>query len=242
MVGELSVTGSLSGSVGSVTADVTTDSASRTASKAGAADVAGAEVDVTEIHGSALTESVGGRLAAAFVKLFDVATPLLVASDVMVGTDGANTTTPPTVGAIQTEMEENGASLLDTIRDELANATDGLSALKALIDTAQADLNTITGTSGVLIDTNAVDADALSTDAITLIWAKAMQDLAQGAPSATASVLDAINWIYEAFRNETLTTASLITIMKDNGTTALAKSTISDDSTTFTKNEFITGA
>ncbi len=35
---------------------------------------------------------------------------------------------------IKTEMEQDGDSLLDTIRDELANATDGLSALKTLID------------------------------------------------------------------------------------------------------------
>ena len=40
----------------------------------------------------------------------------------------------PTAVEIQAEMEANGASLLDTIRDELANATDGLSALKTLID------------------------------------------------------------------------------------------------------------
>ncbi len=44
--------------------------------------------DLTHIHGSALTETAG-QLAAAFKKLFDVATPLLVASDVMVGTDSA---------------------------------------------------------------------------------------------------------------------------------------------------------
>ncbi|KKK60477.1 hypothetical protein LCGC14_3023990, partial [marine sediment metagenome] len=43
-------------------------------------------------------------------------------------------TTVPTVAEIQTEMEENGASLLDTIRDDLDNVTDGLGALKALID------------------------------------------------------------------------------------------------------------
>ncbi len=47
---------------------------------------------------------------------------------------GFNTTTPPTVAQIQTEMEENGASLLDTIRDELANGADGLTALKTAID------------------------------------------------------------------------------------------------------------
>ncbi|MEA3281798.1 MAG: hypothetical protein U9Q68_04435, partial [Euryarchaeota archaeon] len=46
-------------------------------------------VDLTSIHGAALTETVNGYLAAAFVKLFDVVTPVLVASDVMRGTDSA---------------------------------------------------------------------------------------------------------------------------------------------------------
>ncbi|MCK5488062.1 MAG: hypothetical protein KAI86_17705, partial [Desulfobacterales bacterium] len=44
--------------------------------------------DLVYIHGSALTETAG-QLAAGFTKLFDVATPLLVASDVMRGTDSA---------------------------------------------------------------------------------------------------------------------------------------------------------
>lgn len=39
--------------------------------------------------------------------------------DAMRGTNSANTTTPPTVGEIQAEMEENGASILDTIRDKM---------------------------------------------------------------------------------------------------------------------------
>ncbi len=96
--------------------------------------------DTIEIMGTVLTEGGAGRLSAAFIKLFDVATPTLVASDVMRGTDGANTVVPdaagvaPTAVEIQTEMEEDSASLLDTIRDELANGTDGLSALKTILD------------------------------------------------------------------------------------------------------------
>lgn len=50
-------------------------------------------VDVTHIMNTILTEGGGGRLAAAFIKLFDVATPTLVASDIMRGTDSAATAT-----------------------------------------------------------------------------------------------------------------------------------------------------
>ncbi|KKM98902.1 hypothetical protein LCGC14_1153290, partial [marine sediment metagenome] len=73
--------------------------------------------------------------------------------DVMVGTDGANTTVPdaagvaPTVAEIQAEMEENGASVLDTIRDAIAHGTYGLSAIRTRGDAAW-----ITGGSGGITD------------------------------------------------------------------------------------------
>jgi hypothetical protein len=50
------------------------------------------EVDLAKILGTALTETPG-QLAAAFKKLFNVAVPTLVASDVMRGTDGVDTAT-----------------------------------------------------------------------------------------------------------------------------------------------------
>jgi len=126
--------------------------------------------------------------------------------------------------------------------DLAAVLVDTGTTIPGTITTAQNDLDTITGASGVLIDTDAVDADALKADAVTEIWAKAMSDLAQGAPSATASVLTAINYLYESWRNKTTTTATLITVMKDDGSTGLVKSTISDDATTFSKGEFVSGA
>lgn len=47
----------------------------------------------------------------------------------------------PTVAEIQAELEENGASVLDTIRDAIENGTYGLSALKTLIDAITDDTN-----------------------------------------------------------------------------------------------------
>ena len=86
-----------------------------------------------------------------------------------------------------------------------------------------------------------VSADIAAVPTVNEIWAKAMTDLATGAPSATASVLTAINYLYETWRNKTTTTATLVTIKKDDGSTDLTKSTISDDATTFTKGEFVSG-
>ena len=97
-----------------------------------------------------------------------------------------------------------------------------------------ADINSIladTGTDGV----------ALSAAAVTAVWAKAMQDLAQGAPAFNAPVLDAINWLYEAFRNKTETTDVLQTVYKDNGSDELAKATLGEAGGTLTKSEFVSG-
>jgi len=112
---------------------------------------------------------------------------------------------------------------------------------KALISTDAQDLSATLDVNTKTLTADSITASALNSDAVTEIWAKAMQDLAQGAPSATASVLDAINYLYEAWRNKITTTATLITVMKDDGTTGLVKSIISDDGSTFTKDEFITG-
>jgi hypothetical protein len=71
--------------------------------------------------------------------------------------------TPPTVGQIQTEIEENGASLLDTIRDELSNATDGLSALKTLLDAIAGYIDTEVGAIKEAIENGTYGLSALKT-------------------------------------------------------------------------------
>ena len=86
--------------------------------------------------------------------------------------------------------------------------------------------------------TNAIATDAVAATALDKV---VMSDLATGAPSSTANIVTAINYLYEVLRNKTTTTATLVTIKKDDGSTDLMKSTISDDATTFTKGEFVSG-
>ena len=97
------------------------------------------QTSIGSILGTALTETSGGYLAAAFKKLFDVATPLLVASDVMRGTDGANTVVPDAAGVVATAL-----GLLETHGDAAwATATGFLDAagVRTAVGLAAANLD-----------------------------------------------------------------------------------------------------
>ena len=125
----------------------------------------------------------------------------------------------------------NGAILVD-IENDTDVIDDGTSGLVKIAQDVAAIL-VDTGTAGVVLK-----AAGLNADAVAEIWASPMSDLAAGAPSATATALVALNTLYEAFRSKATTTATTITILKDDASTPLMKSTISDDGTTFTKGEF----
>ena len=84
---------------------------------------------------------------------------------------------------------------------------------------------------------NTLTASALATDAVDEIWAKAMVDIA-AVPGMTASVLDAINWLFALSRNVVTQTATTTLVKKGDGTTTLGTSTVSDDGVTFTRGEF----
>lgn len=172
------------------------------------------------------------------------------------------------VGGTSQTANDNGADINAILTDtaEIGAAGAGLTAVpwnaawdaeveSEVEDAVGADVTSIladTGTDGVIVasvnadaieagdfKTDAIDADALNTDAVAEIWAKALSDLAAGVPSATASVLTAINYLYEAWRNKTVTdgTNSEVVIYKDDGNTKLVESDISDDGTDFTRGE-----
>lgn len=111
------------------------------------------EVDLTHIMGTILTEGAGSRLANAFIKLFDVATPLLVASDVMRGTDSANTTTPPTTAAIAT-------AVMGSTVDQTLDLT---KAVKVILAMAAGDI----GKSGDVYTYDEQDGTVILTETLT---------------------------------------------------------------------------
>ncbi len=95
-------------------------------------------VSLGAILGTALTETSAGYLAAAFKKLFDVATPLLVASDAMRGTDGANTVVPDAAGtgaAVVAALEAYGDAAWSTADVSALALESSITALAAAVGT-----------------------------------------------------------------------------------------------------------
>ncbi len=156
-----------------------------------------------------------------------------------------------TIGKLITDIDSDTAAILsDTGTDGVVLINDAITAAKIADNAITADQigASAIGASEIAADaigaseiaTDAVDADALATDAVTEIWATAMSDLAAGAPSATASVKTAINYLYELMRNKLVQdrTANEIRLYKDDGSTILMEADISDSGTATTRSEY----
>lgn len=115
-------------------------------------------------------------------------------------------------------------TVVDGIQTDLDNGTDGLGALKTLIDA----LNDLSAA-----QVNAEVVDALATDTYA--------EPAQGTPAATATLAAKVNYIYKAWRNRHTQTASQYSLYNDDATTIDHKATFSDDATTADRGEVATG-
>ena len=79
-------------------------------------------------------------------------------------------------------------------------------------------------------------------DAILAMLDDVRGEPAQGAPPVNPDAMTKIDYIYKFMRNQTWTTATQISVYNDAVDTVDHKSTISDDTTTFKKGEFVSGA
>ena len=98
----------------------------------------------------------------------------------------------------------------------------------------------------IVADTNELQTDdyptsiaALQTDLDTLTDARG--EPAQGAPGVSLAPVDKLDFLYKFARNKIVTNSTLIEVYNDAGTVVDHKSTISDDSTDFTRGEFVSG-
>ena len=100
---------------------------------------------------------------------------------------------------------------------------------------------TILNTTGQLdagsLTAGTIDANALATDAVTEIWAKATVE-PSAPPAVTASMAEWVAWLGVLSRNKITQTATTQLLRNDADNATIGTSTVSDDGTTAIRGEF----
>jgi|LGVF01.2.fsa_nt_gb hypothetical protein len=96
-------------------------------------------------------------------------------------------------------------------------------------------------TSATLTDLGATAKTSVNTEMVDVMTLDTIAEPSQGAMPVAPTFAEAIKYLYFRMRNKTETTAGEDSVYDDVGTTKLFKATISDDGTTFTKAEYISG-
>lgn len=178
------------------------------------------DTNVDQIETAVITNAAGTDISAdvAAVKV-DTAATLVDTAEI--GTAGAGLTD---LGGMSTGMKAEVNAEADTALSDYDPPT------KAEMDTGHGLL--ATEAKQDIIDTNVDQIEAATVGTIS--------ELSQGAPSATPTLKEAVMLPYMKVRNKSTVTATQDSVYND-ADTVIAKSTLSDDGTTFTKDEMVSG-
>lgn len=123
--------------------------------------------------------------------------------------------TSGTAGAVLSAVDSKTTNLPSDPADQ--------SAVEAAITSATSGLSTLTAS-----DVNAQVLDVLNVDTFAEL---------SSVPSATATLRQMMQFVFMWFRNKSTQTSSQRRLFADDGSTAVATETVSDDGTTYTKGE-----
>ena len=187
----------------------------------------------------------------------------------MRGTDGANTTVPNTVAPDNAGITANGVAIaalnnvaatdivsagaITTLAGAVVNVdlvdttttntdmrgTDG--ANTAVPNTVAPDNAGITANGVAIAALNDLSAANVNAEVVDALNVDTYAEPGQGAPAATASIAAKVGYLYKVLRNKKTATATSIAIYDDSGVVIDHKRAISDDETTYTEDEIVTG-
>ena len=136
------------------------------------------------------------------------------------------------------------AILVDTGTTLQADTDDIQARLPAALVGGRIDSSVGAMAAGVVtataVATGAIDADALAADAVDEIWDELMVEPSQAAPGAAPALRTVLAYLYVALRNAITVSATSKTFSDDSGT-VIFKKALSDDSTTYTEAEAVSG-
>lgn len=148
-----------------------------------------------------------------------------------------------TGGAVDTVTAVTNAVTLPTIPANWITAA----GINAAAMNGKGDWNigktgySISGTITTLDGLNDLTAAQVNAEVLDVLNTDTFAEPAQGAPAATTTLVDKIGYLYKTLRNKKTATATTISIFNDDTTTVDHKRTISDDGTTYTEEEIVTG-
>lgn len=90
------------------------------------------------------------------------------------------------------------------------------------------------------VSTRATPAQ-VNAEVLDVLTVDTFAEPAQGAPPATATILDRLRFLYKWLRNKVTQTSSEFKVFADDGTTVDHKAAVTDDGTTFTRGEIGSG-
>lgn len=224
-----SVLGHIADNGTTATFDRTTDSLEAMYNKS--VDV---ETDTQDIQGRLPAALVSGRIDASVGAYQSGLTPLQptvsgrtldVSAGGEAGIDWANVGSPTTsVGLTGTTISTSqvAASVTGNVGGNVTGSVGSIAT---------------GGIAAASFASGAINAAALAADAIDEIWDEAMTELS-AVPGVTASLRDAIRWLFLLARNKITQTSTTQTLRNDADSANVGTSTVSDDGSTFTRGEW----
>jgi len=108
------------------------------------------------------------------------------------------------------------------------------------IGVAGAGLTTL-ATAASIAALNNLSAAQVNAEVVDALNVDTYAEPGQEAPPATTTLVKKLGYLYKFLRNKKTQTATTLSIFADDATTVDQKATISDDATTYTHNEIVTG-
>jgi hypothetical protein len=163
------------------------------------------------------------------------------------GVDWANVGSPTTTLALTgTTIATTQKVDIETIKTQAVTAAAGVTFPTSVASPTNITAGTITTVTNL---TNAPTAGDLTTAMKASVNAEVVDCLnvdtyaepGQEAPPATTTLVKKIGYTYKFARNKITQTATTLSVFADDGTTVDQKTTVSDDATTYTRGELVTG-
>jgi hypothetical protein len=216
------------------------------------------KVNLVQILGTVLTETAG-LLAGGFKKFFNVATPtgtLNSIPDAVAGAAGGlfiagsnAATTVNITGNITGNLSGSVGSVTARVTantDQLAGQTVTAAAGVTFPTSVASPTNITAGTITTVTNlTNAPTVGDFTTVMKTSLGTASSDALAtdtyaepSGVPAATATLADKLGWLAFLARNRIEETATTQVVKADDGTTTVGTAAVSDDGTTFVRDEW----